>query len=101
MAIKEDFSLEDLDLSLVTKDTVEQIIKTAEMQLVSCFVDAELHKTLAINIDEFIDEEDDEENKKQLELTKESYRQKRLANIKMIWQWEQNIKTLKDLLSKF
>lgn len=100
MAINESFTIDDLDLSLITKEAVEESIKQVQRNYVNHFVDSELHKYLAEQMDEFIDEEEDEENKKQLELSKESLRQKRLAHIKMIWQSAENIKTLQTLLSK-
>lgn len=99
--IKEDFTINDLDLSLINKEVVEEAIKKSQTNYIAHFSEAELHWFLANETQTFIEEEESEENKKQLELTKESLRQKRLANIKMIGQYGQHIKTLNTLLSKF
>lgn len=99
--IKEDFTIDDLDLSLINKEIVEEAIKKSQINYIAHFSESELHWFLANETQTFIDEEEEEENKKQLELTKESLRQKRLANIKMIGQYGQHIQTLNTLLSKF
>lgn len=99
--IKEDFSIDDLDLSLLNKEVVEDAIKKTQFNYIANFSEAELHWFLADETQTFIEEEETEENKEQLKLTKESLRQKRLANIKMIGQFGKHLKTLNTLLSKF
>lgn len=97
--IDENFSFADLDLTLVSQETLDSVLKKSEEMYISHAVDSELNKYLMEQTEVFIQEEENEDAKKELENTKEHHRQKRLAHIKMITQSAESIKNIKTLIS--
>jgi len=97
--IKENTTLEDIDLNLVSKEMLEMTRKETEAKYLACFVNIALYDYLIDYMSGELENEE-EENKKQLENSIESERQKKLATIKMIENHRVNLESLDALISK-